>query len=670
MDKKINYLSRDFESVKKELINFSNKYYPELSESFNDSSVGSWIIDLVSAVGDELAYHTDRMFQETNINSSNLRSSALNNARLNGVKIPGPKPSICEVELSCTLPIDSNGDISSPNWKYAPLIKMGSTVGNSQYSFEISEDVDFYEQFNSDGYSNRKFSPKRNNNGIITGYNVTKNVIVLGGKSKVYKKVITENELKPFMEIVLPEKDIMSIESIIFKESSSFNTDPETYEYFIDEEVFTVKNQDINTYRYFEVNSLSDIYRFGTVTDKNNNFASYYEDYTETIYSENENGDLITDNSSQRTSRYYKGKWKPIMQKYITEYTDNGYLKIIFGSATDIQELPTNGTTYADFYMSKIINNNMLGILPKAGWTMYVLYRTNGGVETNVAQGAINSVININAIFPKNDNITPQIKSSIINSISVYNPTTAIGGKNAPSTEEIKMLTKYAISSQERCVTVKDYKQKVMQMPPKYGCPFRCNVVEDNNKISMSMLNINSKGKLSSSLPKILAENIVEYLTNYKSITDYVEIRSGKIYNIGVELDVFVDKNYTTHDVIANVINLISEYFNVNKHDIGGEIFIGNLEKEINSTDGIISLIDIRFYNIYNGNYSTHICPLPAKTSNELCNDIQQNTFLIDGANSFQIDINATDRILYNDYDSMFEIKYPNKDIKIRVKLK
>lgn len=654
MEKKINYLSRDFESIRKELVEFSYKYYPELTESLNDSSIGSWFVDLVSSVGDELAYHTDRMYQETNINSSNLLSSALNNARMNGVKIPGSKPSVCEVELSCDLPI-SNSNTSSPNWDYAPLVKMGSTVGSSNCSFEISEDVDFSEQFNKDGYSNRKFKPKRDNNGVICGYTITKSVIALGGKSKVYKKVISEDELKPFMEIILPEKNIMCVESILFKEVADFNIDLDTSEYFIDEEVFKLNNQDVSTYRYFEVNSLSDLYRFGSKVENNN---EYYEDYTETGGS-----------SSERTTRYYKGKWKPIMQKFITEYTDNGYLKIIFGGATDVQELPKNGTTYANYYMSKIINNNMLGILPKAGWTMYVLYRTNGGIETNIAQGAINSIINVNAIF-KND-IDVTTKSSIMRSISVYNPTTAIGGKDAPSIEEIKYLTKYSIPSQERCVTVKDYKERVMQMPPKYGCPYRCNVVEDNNKISMSMLGIDSNGKLNSAMPQIMVENIIEYLTNYKSLTDYVEIRSGKIYNIGIEIDMFVDKNYTTHDVISNVIKLITNYFDVNNHDMGDEIFIGDLEKEINNSDGVVSIIDVRLYNVYDGDYSSNISPLPQKTSNEACNTTVSNTFKVDdNAKSFQIDINATDKILYNDYDSMFEIKNPNKDIQIRVKLK
>ena len=205
-NKKINYLARDFQGIKSELIKFSKEYYPELTDSYNDASVGSWFLDLVSAIGDNLSYHTDRMYQENNIDSANLKSSVLNAAKINGVKVPGPKASMCEIELSCSLPVDQT-TISFPSWKDAPIIKMGSVVGNSSYHFELIEDVNFAEQFNMDGVSNRKYTPNRNSNGVITGYTVTKTTLVMGGSNKVYKKVLSQGEVEPFMEVVLPEKN-------------------------------------------------------------------------------------------------------------------------------------------------------------------------------------------------------------------------------------------------------------------------------------------------------------------------------------------------------------------------------------------------------------------------------------------------------------------------------
>lgn len=675
MEKKINYLARDFQSIKSELINFTKKYYPEISDNLNDASVGSWLIDLLSAVGDDLSYHTDRMYQETNLDSAKLRSSILNAARLNGVKIPGPKCGMCEVELSVILPTNGNGINSTPNWTFSPVIKRGSTVGNSKYQFELLEDVDFASQFNSDGVSNRIFTPMKNANGVIQNYKITKTVMVYGGYTRIYKKILTESEVVPFMEIVLPEQNICNVESIIFKESSSLNSNPQMFEFFIDEEEFKLMDQDISTYRYFEVDSLSDQYRFASKTSfierSGDNYVvdiskpQQYVDYTE--------GD---GNSSQRTSRYFLGKWKAISQKFITEYTDNNYLKIIFGCGTDINEDVLKCSPYGEYISSKIINNNMLGLMPKSGWVMYVLYRVGGGIETNLGAGSINKVINANIIFPQDNgqNITTEQKSAIVNSLKVINQVNSIGGKDAPSTEEIKFMTKYCVNNQNRCVTLKDYKSKIMQIPPKFGCPFRCNAMEDNNKILISLLNIDKDGKLTNVLPKAMADNVVEYLSHYKSITDYVEVHSGKVFNLGFEVDVFVDKNYTTTDVINKIIDTVTQYFDVNKHDMGVDIFVGDLEKEINMVDGVISLIDLRAYSLSNGNYSQTPSTLPQKSekTQTTCEDSTSQTMfnIENGGDAFEIDLNEIDHVLYNDVDSMFEIKYPTKDIQVRVKLR
>lgn len=659
-NKKINYTNRDYEAIKSELIGFSKKYYPEITDDFNDASVGSWLLDLVSVVGDNLNYHIDRTYAENNVNTASLKGSVYNNARKNGVKIPGPKASMCEVELSCTLPLDST-NISIPNFNVAPIIKMGSVVGNSSYKYELIEDVDFRTQFNSEGVSNRTFSPLRNSNGVITAYTVTKTTMVVGGTSKIFKKVLSDTEVVPFMEIVLPEKNIMSVESIIFKESSNFNGEPLSYEYYIDDEKFFIPNETIETYRYFETNSLSDQFRFGT---KNNDKVipyeiESYEDYTETVNDKN---------SSQKTIRYYRGEWKPITQKFITEYTDNGYLKIIFGCGTD-NAILANQTEFGKHMMSKMINNKLLGVLPKAGWTMFVLYRTNGGTETNLAQGSITSIISANIAFVNVSDNT--LKSSITSSLNVNNISPSVGGKDMPSVSEIKYLTKYSIPSQERCVTIKDYKERILQIPPKYGCPFRLNAMEDNNKIIISCLGLNSNGKLDDGLPSLMVENMSEYLSHYKTLGDYVEFRSGKIYNLGFGIDIFVDKNYDPSIVVKNVINFVKEYMSVKNHDMGEDIFIGDLEKEINNIDGVISLIDLRIYAIYNGSYSTSIPSLPKKYEMvNGCSIPNVSKFDVEGgAESFEVDLNEIDYVLYSDVDSMYEILNDN-DIKIQVKLR
>lgn len=670
MEKKINYLSRDFADIKDELIKFSNTYYPELADDFNDSSIGAWFIDLVAAVGDDLSYHTDRMYQETNIDSANLKSSVLNQARANGLKIPGKKSSICEVEISCVLPTSSEG-IHLPDWNYAPILQSTSIVSAGDYNYQLTEDVNFAEQFNKDGFSNRKMTPARDGNGSITGYNVSKSTIVINGITKIYKKVIYSTDLKPFMEVVLPEANVMNVESIIFKETTDFNTNPSTYEYYIDEEQYRIGSESVMTYRFFECDSLADQWRFGTEANIDQYVINdiynphLYDDYYEIVKDE-ETDEVKT----ARTSRYYRGKWKPLTQKFITEFTDNGYLKIIFGAGNTYGDVPSGYTTYGEYITARQINNDMLGVIPKEGWTMYVLYRVGGGISTNLGPGAINKITLANIDWGGNTgNTDGSIRGKVITSFEVTNLSTAVAGKDEPSTEEIKALMKYNMGAQNRAVTVKDYRVKLMQMPPKYGAPFRNTVIEANNKIEMDFLGINALGQLDSALPQTLVENVIEYMSNYKQINDYIEIKSGRIYNIGLGIDVFIDKNYNPANVITNIINSVKEYFSVNNHEMGDDIFLGDLEKEITLLDGVVSLIDLRVYKIWNGRYSPDKCPLPPLVPEGVCEPSPAQPFNTpDGSLSEQIDLMAVDKVLYGDYNSMYEIKNPNQNIQCRAK--
>ena len=681
---RINYINRDFESIKADIIAYGRQNYPQLTDNFgSDTSVSSFIVDALAECVDSLNYHIDRTFQDTQLNSTNSRKAVMNIARSNGLKVPGRKAGMCEVKFSCTLKAGYNNggtvDISQPNWAYAPVIQRNCVVGAGNMTYTIGENVDFGEQFNMDSYSNRSYSPLRNANGEITGYTVSKSVIATAGQRRVYKKVLTENDVIPFMEVILPDANVMNVESIIFKSSPNLTVSPEISEYYVDEEQYHFRDGAVATYRYFEVDSLSDQWRWGSQTSFDDNSVS------ERVVADKLNPDTYKDYSEPGTSaitRYYVGEWKPIKQKFITEYTDNGYLKITFGPGVEYTSVPEGLSNYAASRMCAIMNNDMLGVLPKVGWTMYVLYNVGGGIETNVAKGAITSINSIQLDFPKidsaNDSQADQntYKNDVIRSMSVTNTTPAITGKDSPSTEELKYIVKYNTGSQERCVTVKDYESRVMMMPPKYGAPFRCSAVEENNKVVLSVLGMNSSGSLYKAVPNILAENMEKYLSHYKSIGDYVEIKSGRIYNIGFLIDAFIDKSYNSADVISSIIGVVRDYLDVNKHMMGEDIFIGDLYKRISETDGVIGLIDLRIYKIHGGSdsgYSSDECPLPSMADNttSACGVDSEPAFEVaGGAIAERIDIDAVDSVLIGDCNAMYEIKNPNLDIRVRVKQK
>jgi hypothetical protein len=135
-------------------------------------------------------------------------------------------------------------------------------------------------------------------------------------------------------------------------------------------------------------------------------------------------------------------------------------------------------------------------------------------------------------------------------------------------------------------------------------------------------------------------------------INDYVEIKAGRIINIGFDVDVIVDKNYNKTDVVREIINVIKNYMDINNHLMGEEIYVGDLEKEIGKIDGVINLISLSVINKQGVEYSS--TPIAQETYTD-------NDEVI-------VDLEATDGILFNDGDSMMEIKYPENDIRIRIK--
>jgi len=205
----ISYNARNYADVRTELINFVKQYYPDIFNDYNDASVGMMLLELNAAVGDMLSFHTDRMFQETQIDFAQERNSLLSLARTYGLKIPGKRPSVCIVDFSCVVPtLGSTFDIS-----YAPIIRAGAQVTGAGKVFECKDDIDFSSPFTTGGVPNRLVVPNVDANGNILSYTLTKREMVINGVTKYFKKVLTANDVRPFFEIVLPDDNVLPVTS-------------------------------------------------------------------------------------------------------------------------------------------------------------------------------------------------------------------------------------------------------------------------------------------------------------------------------------------------------------------------------------------------------------------------------------------------------------------------
>jgi len=605
MPKKINYFSRNFADVRQELISFVKQYYPAIFNDFNDASVGMMLLELNAAVGDMLSFQTDRMFQETQIDFAQERSSILSMARTFGLKIPGKRASLTIADFSVVVPVlGDTFDVS-----YAPVISRGAQISGAGKVFETSEDIDFTSPFTTGGVPNRLVIPNLDNNNNIINYTLTKRELVINGVTKIQSRIVTDSDVRPFLEVVLPDDNVLSINSIIALEGTNFTTNPSTSQFY---------NEDN---RWFEVDALADDIVF--IADNTR----------------------ISDNSTVKP-----GKFKRIDHRFIKEFTDNGFCKIIFGGGSeDISSL-------CDFDVNKalidrvgdFINNTSLGLTLSPNTTLFISYRVGGGADTNIGPNTLTSINNIIVNVNGSNTITNQ---QVINSVTVTNPLPALGGKNEPSVEEIRNLVRYNFSAQERCVTIEDYKTRIALMPGDFGVPFRNNVIEQQNKVVVYTLTLDENSKLSSTSTSTLNNNIATYLSDYRMLNDYIEVTNGNVYNLGFEIDLFVDKQFSQSEVISETITTIVDYFNIQNWGMGDNIYIAQLIEQINNVSGVLNVVDLRIYNkVGEGRYSSNEVPQPY---------ISEETRQIDLLGEYT---------LFGDPVGMFEIKFPEKDVTVRVK--
>ena len=69
-NRRIKYANRDFDSVKKELIEQAKIYYPDTYKDFNEASFGSMMLDSVAYVADQLSFYLDYQANESFIDTA------------------------------------------------------------------------------------------------------------------------------------------------------------------------------------------------------------------------------------------------------------------------------------------------------------------------------------------------------------------------------------------------------------------------------------------------------------------------------------------------------------------------------------------------------------------------------------------------------------------------
>jgi hypothetical protein len=603
MSKKISYATRDFASLRQELVNLTSEYYPDLIKNTNDASIFSVMLDLNAAVADNLHFHIDRVWQETMLDFAQQRQSLFHIAKTYGIKIPGNRPSVALADFSINVPV--RGD--KEDERYLGILRLGAQISGGGQTFESINDIDFSDPFNDRGEPNRLKIPNFDSNNTLISYTITKREPVVNGVTRVYKRVITELDQRPFLKLYLPEQNVLGVVSVIHKDGTSFTSNPTSTEFA------SIAN------KWYEVDSLI------------------------------QNKVFVADPTAVSDKDNFKaGAYVNVNNKFYSEITPEGYFAVTFGAGTvdPLSNLDNYMTGDLKVNLATYLNNMSLGAVPKAGTTLFIKYRIGGGKNSNLGVNVISSVDNIEFNI-NGPNAT--YNSQVSDSLRVANVTPAVGGADQPTIEEIRNMVSYNFSAQKRAVTLNDYKSLVETMPSTYGAPAKVNVMEEDNKVRIKILSYDQNGKLTDTVSNTLKNNILNYLSEYRMINDYIDIQSGEVIDLSLQIDLHIDKNTNPTDIIRAVIDGTTDFFAIEKRKMGDPLFVGDLSKTIGNVAGVVNVIDIRVYNKIGEQYS----------SSQVAQSYKDNTTK---------EILQSDMTVFMKSNQIFQIRFPNVDIMVRTK--
>lgn len=612
----VNYLSRDFNSIRGDLVNYLKTFFPEQWQDFNVTSPGMALLELNAYVGDLLSYAIDKKYNELFLDGVQERRSVYRLAKTFGYKPPGVRPAVSVIDVIIEVPPTADG----PDESYLPVYRSGMRVKGAGQVFETVNDIDFKSDFSEDGIANRIIEPILNGNQDLVRYRIIKREKVKAGITKIFKVEVPANQAKPFYQVELPEKNVLEILDVIVLNGTGIQRTPSYSEF-----------NDFNS-RYFEVDSLP--------TDK--------------IFLEDDTADSV---NGVKTGRYVE-----VEKRFEKEFLSDGSCVLTFGggvedynayesyidSLTNTVKCPDSGA----LDISVILQNTALGVQVPPNSTIFIRYRTGGGPLSNVGSNTLNEVSNIQS---QSMGANINLVQSVLSSTRANNPIPAIGGVGLPSVDEVKSYIAANYNSQNRAVTLDDYVARAFQMPGKYGAPFRIFGKVDDNKVKLYVLTRDGAGKLVDASTSIIKTNLERYLVPYRMINDYVEINDGKVVNLQIEVDLFIDKTFNASEVKQQAIASIKDYFSVEKWQMNQNIFISQLTDFLRDIPGVINVVDIRFYNMEGGEYS-----------NTRHSQADFNRTLDPNSGAYRTQFSYIDYAIFGTPTSMFEIRVPERDILVR----
>lgn len=551
----INYTSRDFESIKKDLVEHAKRYYPNSYNDFSDSSFGGLVMDSVAYVGDMLSFYldfqTNESFLETSLDLNNIRRLASQM----GYNYYGNPSSYGIATFYVLVPANSTG--LGPDTTFIPIMKTGTRVRSQSATFTLTEDVNFNDP------SVEVVAARFNE---TTG-KPTQYALRAFGQVKSGVEFYTEIEVGDQVKFLRTRVSTAAVNEII--------------------SVF-----DSEGHQYYQVDNLSQ----------------------EVVYLEQTNPNAASDQVRSILKPFIASR-----RFVVEQDQTGTYLQFGFGSENQIDQfgiadpsqvvLKMTGKNYVTdtaFDPNQFLGTDKFGIAP-ANTTLKVTFGSNDSVDVNVPINGLIEVSNLSMEFPGNlasPNASTQL--TVRNSAEVTNDEIITVERAIPTPDEIKYRAYAVYSAQNRVVTKNDYEAYVYQMPRKFGKVSRVNVVNDpsgiNKRLAMYVISkdnnenfVNTNGTVKS--------NLKVWLNKNRMMTDQVDVFDASIINIGFDYKYTTESGFSKTSVQADVNAAVRSLF-TEKLYIGEPVYITKIYQTVNRVQGVVDTLKVTPLIKQSANYS------------------------------------------------------------------
>ena len=552
----IDYTSADFDKIKRDLVNYAKKYYPNTYKDFNEVSFGSLMTDLVSYVGDNLSFYLDYNANESFLNTSLEYDNVISHARQLGYKHSPVRSSVGHVDIYMPVPAD-NVNVA-PNANYLPKMKAGASFATPDGAvYTLVEDIEFYsenvevvgDEVSADGSK-------------ATYYILKAKGKVISGENK--RTTIEVGDFKRFLKVKIPGVNISEIVSVF----------------------------DTSGNQYYEVEYLSQNVVYRPVINR--------------------------DQATTRSDAPSIIKPYPVPRRFVVDRNAQDlFLVFGYGSEAEIKIdqvadpsevvldiLGKNYVSNTNFDPSKLLSTDKFGVTP-VNTDLIVTYRVNNRDNVNAAVGSITTIIDPNLEFRNEQNLEVEKTQYILRNIEIFNEEPINGDITVPTTEEIKRRAAGVFATQKRAVTLQDYVSSTYAMPSNFGAIKRAAIYRDDNDLTRNMhvISEGSDGKLEKSSTAI-KENLRTWLNSIRMVNDSVDIFDTSVINLGIEFEILSKQDVNPSATFNLAKEEIYEQMTKIAPEIGEPFQITEIFRILKEVPEVLDVVDIKITTKIGSNYS------------------------------------------------------------------